>query len=130
MRSKQCLPCIMGCHDSSDRPRARIPAHTRRAFPRIQDLCRCLGRQISARFQVNAYLTPRSSQGFATHCDTHDVFVLQIAGTKRWSVFDAEVALPCGNRPGPWMYPESHSSSRNCVPAICCISPVVFRITQ
>ncbi|MEV0343917.1 cupin domain-containing protein [Nocardia sp. NPDC050713] len=49
---------------------------------------------MSARFQVNAYLTPPSAQGFATHCDTHDVFVLQISGVKRWSVFDTEVELP------------------------------------
>ncbi len=30
--------------------------------------------------QINAYLTPPGSQGFATHYDTHDVFVLQVDG--------------------------------------------------
>jgi lysine-specific demethylase/histidyl-hydroxylase NO66 len=36
--------------------------------------------------QANAYLTPAGSQGFATHRDTHDVFVLQTVGTKTWQV--------------------------------------------
>lgn len=36
--------------------------------------------------QINAYVTPSQNQGFAAHYDTHDVFVLQVAGTKRWLV--------------------------------------------
>jgi mannose-6-phosphate isomerase-like protein (cupin superfamily) len=40
------------------------------------------------RVQVNAYITPPGSQGFATHRDDHDVFVLQTAGSKRWTVLD------------------------------------------
>jgi hypothetical protein len=36
--------------------------------------------------QANAYLTPPGRQGFGTHYDTHDVFVLQVAGGKRWRV--------------------------------------------
>jgi len=34
----------------------------------------------------NAYLTPRSSQGFAPHYDDVDVFILQQEGSKRWRV--------------------------------------------
>jgi bifunctional lysine-specific demethylase and histidyl-hydroxylase NO66 len=36
--------------------------------------------------QINSYLTPPQNQGFAPHYDTHDVFVLQVAGRKRWVV--------------------------------------------
>jgi len=36
--------------------------------------------------QINCYLTPPQNQGFAAHYDTHDVFVLQVAGRKRWVV--------------------------------------------
>ena len=35
--------------------------------------------------QINCYLTPPQNQGFAPHYDTHDVFVLQVAGRKRWA---------------------------------------------
>jgi bifunctional lysine-specific demethylase and histidyl-hydroxylase NO66 len=36
--------------------------------------------------QINCYLTPPQNQGFAPHYDTHDVFVLQVAGSKRWLI--------------------------------------------
>src|SRR6185369_9571647 len=42
--------------------------------------------------QANAYLTPPGSQGFAVHSDSHDVFVFQTHGIKRWEVHtDGEV---------------------------------------
>lgn len=44
--------------------------------------------------QVNAYITPAGNQGFATHYDTHDVFVLQIAGRKRWTIHPPVMADP------------------------------------
>jgi mannose-6-phosphate isomerase-like protein (cupin superfamily) len=39
--------------------------------------------------QANAYLTPPGSQGFAVHSDSHDVFVFQTHGSKRWEVHPA-----------------------------------------
>jgi ribosomal protein L16 Arg81 hydroxylase len=65
-----------------------------RVFQPVRELCRVLGAELSATFQANAYLTPPSSQGFDTHFDTHDVFILQISGTKRWNVFESAVKLP------------------------------------
>jgi hypothetical protein len=44
--------------------------------------------------QANSYYTPRASQGFAVHHDTHDVFVLQVSGEKRWLVYDPRFELP------------------------------------
>lgn len=43
---------------------------------------------------ANAYLTPPSSQGFGIHYDDHCVLVLQLAGTKRWSVAATDYPLP------------------------------------
>lgn len=37
--------------------------------------------------QANVYLTPPDNQSTPPHWDTHDLFVLQIAGTKRWPLF-------------------------------------------
>lgn len=48
--------------------------------------------------QVNAYYTPRRSQGLAVHHDTHDVFVLQVAGEKRWLVYEPAWELPLKNQ--------------------------------
>jgi Cupin superfamily protein len=44
--------------------------------------------------QANAYLTPAAAQGFAVHHDTHDVFVLQVAGGKRWRLYEPRLELP------------------------------------
>jgi hypothetical protein len=44
--------------------------------------------------QVNAYYTPSSAQGLPVHHDTHDVFVLQTSGEKRWLVYEPVLELP------------------------------------
>jgi hypothetical protein len=56
--------------------------------------CRELEARLGHPTQANAYLTPRSSQGLPVHHDTHDVFVLQVSGTKRWLVYDPALELP------------------------------------
>ena len=62
--------------------------------PALAHLCVALGRRFSSRVQTNVYLTPPDAQGFAPHWDTHDVFVVQVSGTKRWSIYDTKVRLP------------------------------------
>ena len=62
--------------------------------PALARLCVALGRRFSSRVQTNVYLTPPDAQGFAPHWDTHDVFVLQISGTKRWTIYNTPVRLP------------------------------------
>jgi len=56
--------------------------------------CRDLERGLGFPVQANAYATPASAQGFAVHHDTHDVFVLQVDGTKRWRVYAPLLELP------------------------------------
>jgi hypothetical protein len=54
------------------------------------DLARELGHPV----QINAYITPPENQGFAAHYDTHDVFVLQVAGSKRWTIHQGVIDDP------------------------------------
>jgi hypothetical protein len=56
--------------------------------------CRLLEEALDRPVQANAYYTPRGSQGFAVHHDTHDVLVLQVAGEKRWLLYDPLLELP------------------------------------
>ena len=56
--------------------------------------CRLLEEAIGHTVQANSYYTPRGSQGFAVHHDTHDVLVLQVAGEKRWLLYDPLFELP------------------------------------
>lgn len=54
---------------------------------RMADFCRRLERVFSCHIQTNTYLTPPAEQGFRTHYDSHDVFILQIAGSKDWRLY-------------------------------------------
>ena len=56
--------------------------------------CRGLELALGWPVQANAYCTPASSQGFGVHHDTHDVFVLQVSGHKRWRIYAPLVELP------------------------------------
>jgi bifunctional lysine-specific demethylase and histidyl-hydroxylase NO66 len=56
--------------------------------------CRLLEEAIGHTVQANSYYTPRGSQGFAVHHDTHDVLVLQVAGEKRWLLYEPLFELP------------------------------------
>ena len=60
----------------------------------LAELCRGLEQELGHPAQANAYYTPRSAQGLPVHHDTHDVFSLQVAGEKRWLVYEPVFPLP------------------------------------
>lgn len=72
-------------------------AHKR--LDKLATMCRELERDIGAPFQCNLYVTPADSKGFDTHYDTHDVLLLQIAGSKEWEIFDSPIRLPLSGQP-------------------------------
>ena len=56
--------------------------------------CRKLEAFLGHPAQANAYFTPRGSQGLPVHHDTHEVLSLQVAGEKRWLVYEPVLELP------------------------------------
>jgi bifunctional lysine-specific demethylase and histidyl-hydroxylase NO66 len=75
-----------------------------RYWPALTDLAAGLESTLGHSCQANAYLTPPSSKGFALHSDTHDVFVVQTHGSKRWEVHDESGAQEVLMQPGTCMY--------------------------
>ncbi|MGH6985635.1 MAG: JmjC domain-containing protein [Caulobacteraceae bacterium] len=79
-----------------------------RQLPAIAELARGLEGELKTRVWCNLYLTPAHGHGFITHYDSHDVFVLQLIGSKSWRMgacaadapmpFQMEEAMP---RMGP-----------------------------
>jgi bifunctional lysine-specific demethylase and histidyl-hydroxylase NO66 len=57
-----------------------------RMWPPVIDLATRLAAELGHPVQCNAYITPPQSRGFSAHYDVHDVFVLQLAGRKHWTV--------------------------------------------
>ncbi len=64
------------------------------ADERLARFCRGLEEVLSCHVQTNVYLTPPNSQGFATHFDDHDVFIVQVSGAKRWRLYEKPVDNP------------------------------------
>ena len=60
--------------------------------------CRQLEAYLGHPVQANAYYTPRGSQGLPVHHDTHEVISLQVAGEKRWLVYEPVLELPLKNQ--------------------------------
>jgi bifunctional lysine-specific demethylase and histidyl-hydroxylase NO66 len=94
----------------------------------VMRFCQQLEADLGHPVQANAYLTPAGAQGFARHSDSHDVFVLQTDGRKRWIVFvpddSAELAgsasIEAELSEGDCLYiPEGwpHAASTNDVPS-------------
>jgi lysine-specific demethylase/histidyl-hydroxylase NO66 len=61
--------------------------------------CRALELDLSHAVQANAYVTPAGSRGLGVHYDTHDVFVLQLAGSKAWSIYPPVLEDPLPSQP-------------------------------
>ena len=70
-----------------------------RTWSPLADFTRQLITDLGHPAQVNAYITPASARGFDPHYDVHDVFVLQIAGEKRWRIHRPVHPQPLRDQP-------------------------------
>ncbi len=70
-----------------------------RLWPPLVAFGAALSRDLGHPVQVNAYVTPPSNRGFSAHYDVHDVFVLQVAGEKRWVVHPPPYPQPLRSQP-------------------------------
>ena len=80
-----------------------------RMHPPVARFCRALAAELGHPTQCNAYLTPGGQhQGFDYHHDTHDVFVLQVSGRKRWIVHAPVLPLPLSSQAqaGAYLVPD------------------------
>lgn len=70
-----------------------------RTWPALIEFATQLNADAGHPVQINAYITPPESQGFSAHYDVHDVFVLQFAGAKHWTVHEPVYPDPLRNQP-------------------------------
>lgn len=70
-----------------------------RLWPPVARFCRDLELALTHPVQANAYVTPPTARGFSVHHDTHDVFVLQTHGHKRWRVYRPVIELAGPEQP-------------------------------
>jgi len=79
-----------------------------RAWRPLGALAAAVQEQFDHVVHTNVYITPGNAAGFSAHYDTHEVFVLQIAGSKRWRIETPPLSLPHRGQP---FDPRSHRSS-------------------
>lgn len=70
-----------------------------RLWPPLIDFVREAVDDLGHPVQANAYITPPDNRGFDPHYDVHDVFVLQVSGSKRWIVHEPVHPDPLPSQP-------------------------------
>ena len=76
---------------------SHIQNHADLLSPEIALLCQRI-QQDFPNVYANTYLTPPNSQTFLPHADDRDVFVIQLYGQKRWSVYErVPIEYPYGH---------------------------------
>lgn len=68
--------------------------HLQTKDPVIDRYARILSAEINTTVNINTYISAKSKQAFDTHFDRHDVFILQIYGEKKWTVFNPTLKNP------------------------------------
>ncbi|MFD7082385.1 cupin domain-containing protein [Streptomyces sp. NPDC002181] len=62
--------------------------------PAVGSLCERLAASLSCPVDAVAFLTPPDRKGLAPHIDDEDVFVLQLSGSKQWTVHEQLRPVP------------------------------------
>lgn len=60
----------------------------------VASLAHSIEAELNYPIQVNAYITPPETQGLIPHYDDHDVFFLQVHGSKFWHLYDGPDVPP------------------------------------
>ena len=93
-----------------------------RFWPPIIDFVRGMTSDVGHPVQTNAYITPPANRGFDPHYDVHDVFVLQVSGSKRWRVHEPVHHHPLPDQ--PW------TDHREAIAARASDEPVIDAVLQ
>lgn len=92
-----------------------------RTWEPVSDFSTTLSTELGHPVQANAYITPPQNRGFDDHYDVHDVFVLQIEGTKRWIIHEPVHLDPL--RDQPWT--DRRSAVAEAAKGAACIDTVL-----
>lgn len=84
-----------------------IVSQAQNKFQTLAQLCKAVTKQFQIRCQANVYLSPAGNQGFHSHYDTHDVFILQVSGCKTFRFFRSDIELPF---PDDTYHPDNNSA--------------------
>ncbi|MGQ7847910.1 cupin domain-containing protein [Granulosicoccus sp. 3-233] len=64
------------------------------SLPALAGFRRAVQAELGLRCQTNLYLSPPGEQGFGAHYDSHDVFILQVHGSKTFNFHEGGIEMP------------------------------------
>ncbi|GAB4217380.1 MAG: hypothetical protein OHK0012_21700 [Synechococcales cyanobacterium] len=128
----QCLtaPTIRFSQDGQTLPHSRDPRRWREYLqqgatliinelhwrvPTIATLATQLHQELGSRTQVNLYCSSPQQQGFDCHYDTHEVFILQIDGSKEWVIYPPTIPFPTSETRSPDHLPPEGDPELHCL---------------
>jgi hypothetical protein len=94
-------PDVAEVHQAFLRGKTVIINAMQHRWPPIAEMCRRLDVLFGCHVHANLYLTPKGAQGFDPHHDGHEVFVLQLEGSKHWRFYGKARELPMPDEDGP-----------------------------
>jgi hypothetical protein len=62
--------------------------------PGLSAFSKALHDALGAKIQANLYMSSRRRRAFPSHWDAHDVYAIQVAGTKTWNVYEGRAPAP------------------------------------
>ncbi|MBI1273024.1 MAG: hypothetical protein GC131_02930 [Alphaproteobacteria bacterium] len=77
----------------------------------LQQISAILEETAGGKAQANLYCSWQAHKGFGTHFDTHDVYALHVAGTKRWKVYQCAIPDPVAHPAFKGLPPEFHEKN-------------------
>jgi ribosomal protein L16 Arg81 hydroxylase len=66
--------------------------------PQVRAVCGVLADRFSARCDASAILTPKHSRGFVRHHDSVDTYIIQVQGSKNWTVWPTPEVRPVAQK--------------------------------
>lgn len=63
-------------------------------IPEVRELCLGLQEELGGAGRATAFITPPHQYGLDLHADAYEIFVLQVAGSKQWSLYPRLDPLP------------------------------------
>ncbi|SKC83351.1 JmjC domain-containing protein [Ohtaekwangia koreensis] len=63
-------------------------------WPALERLLETINNDLKTTSGANIFITPAQAQCFPAHFDEHDLFIIQIAGKKRWRIYESALYLP------------------------------------
>ena len=84
-------------------------------IPEVATLAAEIKYELGYGTQVNAYCSWPGKQGFSSHYDTHEVFILQVEGKKEWKVFPESLKYPLVDQKSASLTPPTTEPYLSCI---------------